>query len=470
MRKRKTSHIVAAIIGVSLTFGALSVAGARDPGGLPSHKVPNGPGSILQPAAISTPPVNPERRTIAELEVLWRDAGVAYGVPWTVLGAINQVESNFGQNMGPSYAGAVGWMQFLPSTWERWGLDADGDGIADPWDPEDAIYGAARYLAATGAQEDIRGAVYSYNHSYAYVDRVMQIASGLGGGGVSPAGPPLASGDPNVPTSSLVTVDTLTERVDREQQALKAALAELEEANAELIEIAARRGRLAERAAKAAAIDGPDFAAIDGQLQRLQAREEQIASETGARRVAVRRSRARLGRRLVELAGPPEVFPTSGLPLALSGERPRIIGTPGVGTHSQSDWQSRNAVDLAAAPGTPVLATETGRVVKVSGSDPAAGTRVTGSGKRVYGYSLTLETAGGDVFYAHMGTVNAAAGQVVRAGQQIGTVATWSGPAHIHFAVERGDPRDVVGGGPPTGQVFIVEDNDIIAFSTGGTP
>ena len=49
-----------------------------------------------------------------------------------MLAAINKVETNFGGNMGPSSAGAVGWMQFMPDTWLRWGLDADGDGLADP--------------------------------------------------------------------------------------------------------------------------------------------------------------------------------------------------------------------------------------------------------------------------------------------------------------------------------------------------
>ena len=82
-----------------------------------------------------------------------------------MLAAINKVESNFGRNMGPSSAGAIGWMQFMPSTWLRWGTDANGDGTADPWNPVDAIYSAARYLAASGAASDIRQAVFSYNHA-----------------------------------------------------------------------------------------------------------------------------------------------------------------------------------------------------------------------------------------------------------------------------------------------------------------
>ena len=108
-------------------------------------------------------------------------------MPWSVLAAINKVESNFGQNMGPSSAGAIGWMQFMPDTWARWGVDANGDGIADPWNAEDAIYSAARYLAATGGATDIARAVFAYNHAQWYVDEVLQLAQQYAGGGVDVA-------------------------------------------------------------------------------------------------------------------------------------------------------------------------------------------------------------------------------------------------------------------------------------------
>jgi len=120
---------------------------------LPSYTVPNAPGSIRVPASLSRPPARPAVRSYEQLVVLWKQAGEGYGVPWQVLGAINKIESGFGQNMGPSSAGALGWMQFMPSTWMRWGMDGDGDGLADPWDPEDAVYAAARYLAAAGAHD-----------------------------------------------------------------------------------------------------------------------------------------------------------------------------------------------------------------------------------------------------------------------------------------------------------------------------
>ena len=120
--------------------------------------------------------------SFAALQGIWQAAGNAYGIPWTVLAAINKVETNFGQNLGPSSAGAVGWMQFMPSTWARWGIDANGDGVADPDNPTDAIFSAARYLAACGGQIDITRAVYCYNHATWYVNEVMGLAALYGQG------------------------------------------------------------------------------------------------------------------------------------------------------------------------------------------------------------------------------------------------------------------------------------------------
>jgi len=112
----------------------------------------------------------------AELLSLWQQAGTQYGVPWQVLAAINKIESNFGRNMGPSSAGAIGWMQFMPSTWMKWGVDANGDGVADPWNPTDAIFSAARYLQAAGAPADLYRAVFAYNHADWYVNEVLSLA------------------------------------------------------------------------------------------------------------------------------------------------------------------------------------------------------------------------------------------------------------------------------------------------------
>jgi cell wall-associated NlpC family hydrolase len=131
----------------------------------------------------------------AALQAVWQAAGNAYGIPWQVLGAINKVETNFGRNLGPSSAGAVGWMQFMPSTWARWGIDANGDGVADPNNPTDAIFSAARYLVGCGGQFDIAKAVYCYNHSQAYVSEVLGLAAVFGHGGGSFAGGSIFSVD-----------------------------------------------------------------------------------------------------------------------------------------------------------------------------------------------------------------------------------------------------------------------------------
>jgi murein DD-endopeptidase MepM/ murein hydrolase activator NlpD len=112
---------------------------------------------------------------------IFQAAGTAYGVPWQVLAAINEVETDYGRDLSVSSAGAEGWMQFLPSEWAQYGVDANGDGFRDPYNPADAIFAAARYLRAAGGDTNIKAAIYSYNHSQAYVESVMLRAQLLGG-------------------------------------------------------------------------------------------------------------------------------------------------------------------------------------------------------------------------------------------------------------------------------------------------
>src|SRR4029450_1812267 len=118
-----------------------------------------------------------------QLVALWQGAGSAYGIPWQVLASINKIESNFGRNMGPSSAGAVGWMQFMPSTWRRWGTHASDAAVADPRHPEDAVFPAARYLAAAGGREALARGVFAYNHADWYVRDVLDLANVFGDGG-----------------------------------------------------------------------------------------------------------------------------------------------------------------------------------------------------------------------------------------------------------------------------------------------
>ncbi|MUN36059.1 lytic transglycosylase domain-containing protein [Actinomadura litoris] len=101
------------------------------------------------------------------------------GLSWTVLAAIGQVESDHGRDAGPSSAGALGPMQFLPATWRAYGVDGDGDGKADITNPFDAVPGAAKYLCANGAGgggERLYRAVWQYNHADWYVRKVLGLA------------------------------------------------------------------------------------------------------------------------------------------------------------------------------------------------------------------------------------------------------------------------------------------------------
>ena len=112
---------------------------------------------------------------------IYQAAGMQYGVRWEVLAAINEIETDYGRNLNISSAGALGWMQFMPPTWEAYGVDANGDGVKDPFNPVDAIFAAARYLRAAGADTDIRRAVFAYNHADWYVDSVLMRAQVIGG-------------------------------------------------------------------------------------------------------------------------------------------------------------------------------------------------------------------------------------------------------------------------------------------------
>ncbi len=104
---------------------------------------------------------------------IYQAAGIEYGIRWEVLAAINEIETDYGRNLNVSSAGALGWMQFMPSTWEMYGTDANEDGRKDPYNPVDAIFAAARYLKAADYEHDVRRAIFAYNHADWYVDSVL---------------------------------------------------------------------------------------------------------------------------------------------------------------------------------------------------------------------------------------------------------------------------------------------------------
>jgi hypothetical protein len=112
---------------------------------------------------------------------IYQSAGIQYGIRWEVLAAINEIETDYGRNLNVSSAGAVGWMQFMPGTWRQYGVDANRDKKKDPYNPVDAIFAAARYLKAAGYENDVRRAVFAYNHADWYVDSVLLRAKLIAG-------------------------------------------------------------------------------------------------------------------------------------------------------------------------------------------------------------------------------------------------------------------------------------------------
>jgi hypothetical protein len=129
-------------------------------------------------------PTVPTSKSISSYLQLFQASAAKYcsAMSWTVLAAIGQIESGDGRDVGPSTAGALGPMQFLPSTWATWGIDGFGQtGTPDIMNPFDAVPSAARYLCAAGAssgtQAGLRQAIFAYNHADWYVNEVLGLAA-----------------------------------------------------------------------------------------------------------------------------------------------------------------------------------------------------------------------------------------------------------------------------------------------------
>ena len=134
--------------------------------------------SVLRPEAPKPSTIKGKPRDYRELYI--DSARYCKGLDWRVLAAIGQVESGHGKNLGPSSAGALGPMQFLPSTWAAYGVDGDGDGKADIMNPFDAVPSSAVYLCRFGAAKGEKGlydAIFAYNHADWYVRKVLGLAA-----------------------------------------------------------------------------------------------------------------------------------------------------------------------------------------------------------------------------------------------------------------------------------------------------
>jgi murein DD-endopeptidase MepM/ murein hydrolase activator NlpD len=309
----------------------------------------------------SASPTQSQQLDFAQLLPIWQQAGAAYAIPWQVLAAINKIESNFGQNMGPSSAGAIGWMQFMPSTWAQWGTDGNGDGVADPWNPNDAIWSAARYLAAAGGATDISRAVFAYNHADWYVSEVLDLAQVYAQGG-----------------STAVTFDRVQLGLDVARKQVAGVNAQLEAQRAVVRHLASvtlqwqqrenaarllsTRLDLGKQAGLAAARQAS--AALRAQLlerQLRKARRELVRLQTTALPLSFAPGTASL------LSAPSYsgnyVFPVGGGP-----------GVVSVG-HTHHDYP---AADIAAPMGSPVYALSDGVVVRAwTQPDPTCGIGMT---------------------------------------------------------------------------------------------
>ena len=378
---------------------------------LPSAETPNASGTLSLPPAFESRPSRPVALSYPELQALWERAGAAYGIPWSLLAAINDIESNFGRNMGPSSAGAVGWMQFMPETWLRWGLDADGDGLADPWNPYDAIYAAARYLAAAGGETDLARAVFAYNHADWYVDQVLALARVYAQGGAS----------------ATLSLDGVDGRLGEIEQSVGEAQAELSRARAVEVELERKAERLFARAAAVPILS--DRLALEKKAYGLYARLD-------AARAAAERASARLddahgalasGRERTLLATfDPSAAALLGAPTSSGDAVFPVGGGPELvsASHTHHDYP---AVDIAAPHGSPIYAHVASRVIAAW---------PTPSGR--CGIGMTIEARDGRRWtYCHFGFLepNVRAGASLAAGDGVGTVGSTgrsTGP-HLHL-------------------------------------
>jgi murein DD-endopeptidase MepM/ murein hydrolase activator NlpD len=369
-------------------------------------------GSVLFPPDLSVPPAQPEQLTIEQLQPIWRAAGEAYGVPWSVLAAINKIESNFGQNMGPSSAGAVGWMQFMPATWQGYGTDGDGDGIANPWDPEDGIYSAARYLAASGAATHLRKAIFSYNHADWYVNDVLDVAAVYDAGGIERESL-LAAAPPVDLTPYRESVADAEAAVDE----ARADVDRLEAEQQELIEVALGEELISERldAQRMAAEVGAELGERREELARLE--QDLQAAEDDLAEAGQSSAGGAFAPASGFLASTPSfqgefVFPVGGGPELVSVAR---------------DHHDYPAADIAAPAGSPVYALSIVSVLQ-SWSEPTGRC----------GIGATVQTQDGREWtYCHLAYLDAGVtpGAELAAGRFMGLVGTTghsTGP-HLHL-------------------------------------
>lgn len=122
-----------------------------------------------------------KRLSLEELRKVYKQAAAKFNIDWRLLEAVHEVESGKSTaSTKVSYMGAVGPMQFLPSTFNRYAEDGDGDGVAKITSYVDSIYAAAKLLATNGASSGNEDrALFAYNHAQWYVQKVLKVKSSI---------------------------------------------------------------------------------------------------------------------------------------------------------------------------------------------------------------------------------------------------------------------------------------------------
>ncbi|HWK29113.1 MAG TPA: lytic murein transglycosylase [Solirubrobacter sp.] len=173
---------------------------------------------------------------------IYQAAGMQYGIRWEILAGINEIETDYGRNLNVSSAGALGWMQFMPATWKQYGVDANQDGVKDPFNPVDAIFAAARYLKAAGADTDLRKGIFAYNHADWYVDSVLMRAQVIGGIPGDLVGSLTGLTQGRFPVRAKATYAGALKKADRKVKGTNAAVTVEADATRRNIEIYAKAG------------------------------------------------------------------------------------------------------------------------------------------------------------------------------------------------------------------------------------
>jgi murein DD-endopeptidase MepM/ murein hydrolase activator NlpD len=320
-------------------------------------------------------------------------------------------------------------MQFMPSTWLRWGTDADGNGLADPWDPVDAVYSAARYLAASGAASDIRQAVFSYNHAWWYVNDVLQLAQLYGGSG--PAAGTAQLQQQVAGEQTVVALDKLQAQLDEARAAATKASEAYQVALAKAQDLATREQALADQSSSEPLLSDrlasqKDVVQLGADGDSAQAEADRLKSEldTAQEVLAQLQEQARAASfnqpaRQLLAAAPAQgagkfVFPVGGGPSVVSV------------SHFHHDYP---AADIAAPEGSPLYALSDGTVLYAWTWDDRCG------------IGFTIRTTDGQTWtYCHLSYLYPEVQQGVQltAGQPVGLVGSTghsTGP-HLHLQLQ----------------------------------